>query len=408
MSDRGRKHKEFWREVHRSPRPRIVHVPRNIGGNAKGLSDAMRSLGASSFSISFARDSYGFSADLDTVDDADSIMVSEFRRFAMIPRILAAFDVIHYNAGLTISMPSTPPPFMLRRLVSPSYLMRLAHSLLTSFMEVVELTLARSNKLQLFVTFQGDDARQGDESRRLFEESIARHVGDEYYSTASDRFKRRRIRRLERHGVRMFALNPDLLHVLPDDAHFIPYTNAGTTGAAKNRTGTDSVAPPTKLKIVHAPSHRAAKGTDVVEAALYELQSEGFDFEFILVENTPNSKARRVIEGADLLVDQLYAGWYGGVAVEAMNAGVPVMCYIRENDLDFIPPEMRRDLPVMNVTAEILKVELAKFLSSTHEERGRMSERCREFVEVWHSSTGVAGELLSTYRVGLMRSDQMR
>jgi len=382
-----------------------VHVPRNIGGNAKGLSDAMRLLGASSFSISFARDRYGFPADFDSIVSDDCLMISEFRRFAMIPRILTTFDIIHYNAGLTISMPSTPPPFTIRNLVSLSYLMRRAHSLLTSLIEVVELILARSLRLQLFVTFQGDDARQGDVSRRLFTESIAHHVGTDYYSATTDKFKRRRIRRLERHGVRMFALNPDLLHVLPGDAQFLPYTNTSESRTVDDFGRVTPVKLRTKLTIVHAPSHRAAKGTYEVESVIRKLRKDGVNFEFIMVENTPNWKARQIIEGADLLIDQLYAGWYGGVAVEAMTAGVPVMCFLRERDLDFIPQEMRWDLPVINVTTDTLRDELVKFLSSTYEERRRLSARCRAFIKAWHSSTSVAERLLTSYGAGLIQPD---
>lgn len=408
MTERSKKRREFWRKVRNSPRPRIVHVPRNIGGNAKGLSDAMRVLGASSFSISFAQDKYGFSSDFDAVTNGDSLVISELRRLVTIPRVLANFDIIHYNAGSTMSMPSLPPGFTVRRLVSPTYWTRLGHSILMSSVEIAELGLAKMLRRRLFVTFQGDDARQGDVSRHLFRESIAHHVGDNYYSTAGDKFKRRRIRRFKHFGVKMFALNPDLLHVLPDDAEFLPYTNADLNGPIDIRDRTQLIESRTRPVIVHAPSDRMAKGTDVIESLMVELQAEGFKFEFRLIENTPNSVARRIVETADLLIDQLYAGWYGGIAIEAMNAGVPVLCYLREDDLEFIPSDMSRNLPVINVTTETLKSGMIEFLVSTRKERRLLSEKCRAYVETWHSSGRVAGGLLATYQVGSRRTPNLR
>jgi hypothetical protein len=41
----------------------------------------------------------------------------------------------------------------------------------------------------------------------------------------------------------------------------------------------------------------------------------------------------------------LFAGWYGGLAVELMALGKPVLAYIREEDLSFVDPQMRYELP---------------------------------------------------------------
>ena len=61
-----------------------------------------------------------------------------------------------------------------------------------------------------------------------------------------------------------------------------------------------------------------------------------------------NKEARKRYETADILIDQLLAGWYGGLAVELMALGKPVICYIREDDLKYIPKEMRDELPIIN------------------------------------------------------------
>ena len=48
-------------------------------------------------------------------------------------------------------------------------------------------------------------------------------------------------------------------------------------------------------------------------------------------------KRTRRYRDADIVVDQLLAGWYGGFAVEAMALGKPVIAYLRESDLHHVP-----------------------------------------------------------------------
>ena len=51
-------------------------------------------------------------------------------------------------------------------------------------------------------------------------------------------------------------------------------------------------------------------------------------------------------ESLDVLIDQLFAGWYGGIAVELMSLETCVS-YIRESDLGFIPTKMKEELPII-------------------------------------------------------------
>jgi len=46
-----------------------------------------------------------------------------------------------------------------------------------------------------------------------------------YYTPASDARKRWRIAQFATYADRIYALNPDLLHVLPAQAEFLPYAN---------------------------------------------------------------------------------------------------------------------------------------------------------------------------------------
>jgi glycosyltransferase involved in cell wall biosynthesis len=78
--------------------------------------------------------------------------------------------------------------------------------------------------------------------------------------------------------------------------------------------------------IVHAPSNRTRKGTEHVIAACQEL-----DVDLEIVEGLHHEEARKRYEQADIVVDQLNAGWYGLFAIEAMALGKPVVTSLHED-----------------------------------------------------------------------------
>src|SRR5207244_3787767 len=78
--------------------------------------------------------------------------------------------------------------------------------------------------------------------------------------------------------------------------------------------------------VLHAPSNRRRKGTEHVIAACAELPVE-----LEIVEGLPHEEARRRYDRADIVVDQLNAGWYGLFAIEAMALGKPVVSFIHED-----------------------------------------------------------------------------
>lgn len=253
------------------------------------------------------------------------------------------YQIIHYNAGTTIASAyavETSPTQGWRGLVRTVYAsyLRVLQSLELGWVKVLRKTV--------FVTYQGDDARQGDFTKDRFEISIVTQVDDGYYSDASDRFKRYNIRRMASLAKKIYAVNPDLLHVLPPAAGFVGYSHVFLDEWQPSYTQQEA----RPLRIVHAPSHRKVKGTEVILAALEQLRREGVDFELILVEGLSNAKARELYASADILIDQLFAGWYGGLAVELMALGKPVVAYIREDDLVFVPSEMRNELPIIRAT----------------------------------------------------------
>jgi len=383
-----------WNElVAGATKPIIVHLPRNIGGNSSMLSNAMRELGATSISVSFEQDPFGFRSDITICSPKDSLLRREFRRLVWIFRILRSADILHFNSGTTLAMPSDDTARMPGRETTFWRGLRILHARYTDLLQIVEIRAARLLDRKMYMTFQGDDLRQGDRSLAQFEISIAQHVEVDYYNSRSDKRKRQRLLRYRRNGIRFFVLNPDLNWFLDGAGTFIPYSNAehGEVPIA-GRAKTGDI-----IRIVHAPSHRVAKGTAIIEEVIALLRTNGLQFEFEIIEGVDNSEAKRRISSADLLIDQLFAGWYGGVAVEAMINGVAVMSYIREDDLVHVPAEMQKQLPILRTDADSLATRIEWYVGLTDSERCTISKNSAIFASRWHSPRYVASRVFDEY-----------
>ena len=99
-----------------------------------------------------------------------------------------------------------------------------------------------------------------------------------------------------------------------------------------------------RIKIVHAPSKRAMKGTHYVIEAVDRLKRKYDNIDLILVEGKTQEEAIEIYKTADIIVDQLFIGTYGVFAVESMAMGKPVIAYINSEMLGKLPIE----LPIIN------------------------------------------------------------
>lgn len=141
------------------------------------------------------------------------------------------------------------------------------------------------------------------------------------------------------------------------------------------------------LKILHAPNHRALKGSSFVIAAVDDLKNEGLDIEITLLEQRPNKEVLAAIADADIVVDQLIVGWYAMFALESMALSTACICYI-DPELEklyvragLLGPE---EMPLISATPETIKATLrALYFNrpgiSAHGQRGRA------YVEKHHS-----------------------
>lgn len=357
---------------------RVLHLPTSVGGNPQGLSWHLNQVGIDSETWTVRQNYFGYRADKVIFRDTDRMVWCELKRIWAL-RYVFKSDVVFFNFGRTLFTP-IPKDYQAKQGLLVRILLPLYRYYLW-FMQNVELFLLRAQKKVLLVQYQGDDARLGDYSLAHFPINIATQVEPGYYSVESDALKRDQINLLTGRCAKTYALNPDLLNILPEGSEFLPYSHISLEDWLPRYTQNDR----RPLRIGHAPSHRRAKGTELILDALESLKCQGFEFELVLVEGLSNAEAKERYKTVDVLVDQLFAGWYGGLAVEAMALGKPVVVYIRDEDLRFIPPEMAGELPFIQATPDSIELVLKEVLEMPRGQLLELATRSRAFVERWHN-----------------------
>jgi glycosyltransferase involved in cell wall biosynthesis len=143
--------------------------------------------------------------------------------------------------------------------------------------------------------------------------------------------------------------------------------------------------------IVHAPSSRRRKGTEHVVAAV-----EGLDADLELVEGLHHVEAFERYRAADLVVDQLNAGWYGLFAIEAMALGKPVVTFLHDEAVRRTEAAFGTRVPIVSATAETLREALCPLVADAGRRR-EVGAASRAYVERVHDVETVADRLLALY-----------
>jgi len=153
-------------------------------------------------------------------------------------------------------------------------------------------------------------------------------------------------------------------------------------------------APPsdrTRPVILHAPSSRGRKGTEHVIAAV-----EGLEADLEIVEGLHHDEAFARYRNADIVVDQLNAGWYGLFAIECMALGKPVVTFLHEEAVRRTEQAFQTTVPIVSATAETLRDRLRPLVADATERR-RLGAASRAYVEVVHDQEQVTDRLLDVY-----------
>jgi len=143
--------------------------------------------------------------------------------------------------------------------------------------------------------------------------------------------------------------------------------------------------------IVHAPSSRRRKGTEHVIAAC-----DGLDADLQIVEGLHHEEAFERYRDADIVVDQLHAGWYGLFAIECMALGKPVVTFLHDQAVRRTEEAFGIEVPIVSATVETLRERL-RTLVADGSERRRIGLASRAYVERVHDLEQIADRLLGLY-----------
>jgi hypothetical protein len=153
-------------------------------------------------------------------------------------------------------------------------------------------------------------------------------------------------------------------------------------------------------RIVHAPSSRGVKGSDLIEDALNQLRREGVAFELELLEGAPNHKVKTALEQADVAVDQLLLADYGKFAVEAAASGCAVA--VCNDPVRQHVPEGR---PFCPINKENIVSQLRRLITDKAY-RNNCAQECRNYAEKFHDCQTVCDKLLlALTRPGTLRHE---
>ena len=352
---------------------RVLHAPVTVGNQAWTLSRAERELGNKSDVVVNYNTWIQYRADrvLSTYQTKDWREI--FHRWFFGLSAPFRYQVLHYYFGRSSLVFDDLP----HHNVSP----------------FLDLKIARFLGRKIFMTLQGCDARLAAQSNRRNDYTPCAEGKCSAYANCVSTVDAQRQTMID--SVlplcdRVFYLNPELGHYVPD-ATFMPYTivdiDAIDVEAPSRRE---------RPRIIHAPSDPNIKGTPLILEALDRLKSR-FDFDLVLVDGKPHHEAMEIYKSADLVIDQVFAGWYGGFAVEVMAMGKPVAAAIRQADLKFIPSEMREQIPVLSVDPSSLTEDLAKILERRNE-WDQIGLAGRQYVERWHHPRRIAKAMNRIYK----------
>jgi len=143
--------------------------------------------------------------------------------------------------------------------------------------------------------------------------------------------------------------------------------------------------------VLHAPSSRAKKGTEHVIAACEQL-----NVELEIVEGLEHREAFERYRAADIVVDQLNAGWYGVLAIEAMALGKPVVTFLHNEAVRRTEEAFGVEVPIVSATKDTL-ADVLRPLVESPDERRRIGAASRAYVERVHDLAPMTDRLLDLY-----------
>jgi len=332
---------------------RILHAPVNIANQAGYVAAALRRMGHEVEVWQYGPNPFGFPADrsIDLETRDPRVLWSLF------DEALDRFDVFHFHFArslLTQEWGGLPPLW--------------------------DLPVYRVLGKRVFFTFHGSDVR----IRRIHEQVNPWSLYRQGVVQADDERTEKVLDVIRTYADRMFVVGPSLRDFVPE-AEVLPRVMDLAEWPER------PVEQRERPLVVHLPSSRETKGTPIVLEALERLAADGVGFDLRLVEGVPHSVARETVAGADIVIDNVIAGAYGLVSMEAMACGRVAVANVGDATMVAFP-----GCPVVDVDPSTV-TERLRALIADRELRLRIAAAGRPFLARVHDAPVIAARLVEHY-----------
>lgn len=349
-------------------------MPANTAGNPQSLSEALKKRQWKSLTYSINSNPYDPISDFEICKKKENIFFKEIKKLKFLIKLIFSEGCIFYHYGRFLFFPIEG-----NKRQNPVQLV--AYNLYLILMGIVEACILILSKKQVYIIFQGDDARQAGLKNKISK------INNQYYKGWYDEIKKVFIGIISILQIQVFYLNPDLQHYLPKRAKFLPYAPFQLKFSKPRKSFRKK-----KIVILHAPTNPAAKGTKIILETFKKFKTSSLTLDYYNCKNKQTYLNR--LKNADFFLDQVLVGWYGVSSVEAMALGVPVICYVNQEDLNVVPKSMRSELPIISVTSENLLDCLYKLEKMSSRSYSKISKKSVDFVKKWHNPDKIIKQIV--------------
>jgi hypothetical protein len=339
----------------RPPDPmRILHAARNIANQPGDTVRALRRLGHEAELWEYGPNPFDYPTDR-RIDLKQGDPTVFWRTFL---ESIERFDVIHFHFARTF-FPNAwggVPAFW-------------------------DLPIYRMLGKKVFFTFHGSDIR----IRRIHEQ-VNPWSYYRYSDIASDDDRTEKvIEAIRTYANRMFIQSIDYRHFVPEAEVVERIIDLSTWPEQLPEQRPEPV-------ILHVPSRRGTKGTEFVIAGMKQLAEQGHQFTFKLLEGVSHDEARRAIQAADIVIDNLLTGDYEVVSLETMASSRVALANIQASVAAAYP-----DAPVVSADPDTFVARMAELIADL-DGRRELAARGRPYVARIHDAPVIAEKLLGFYR----------
>lgn len=173
-----------------------------------------------------------------------------------------------------------------------------------------------------------------------------------------------------------FVSTPDLIDDVPTGIWLPVVVDVDAWNASPST-------PAERLRVAHAPSSAAVKGSALIQPTVDRLVESG-EIEYRAVTNVPHAQMPAVIASSDVVLDQFVLGSYGVAACEAMAAGRVVVGHVTDAVRERVHTATGYDVPIVEATPATLE-DVLRSLAADPARVAALGTQGHEFVRAVHS-----------------------